>query len=150
MQPIVPGVEFSINSLYGKPNRSVLYTAIQCNGSEDNIIHCSSNELSYDKGHELIVEVDVAGVSCNPLTSISSSTTMQASTTMPANCPTTQCPQPTLSSETVTELCQTAQILQPTNNVSGQLGSTVQALYVYILAGVAATLVALSALCGIR
>ena len=117
------GVEFYTNSSFGKPNRSVLLTEVQCSGSEVNLINCSSNELSYENGSELVMQVDVAGVSCNLLTSIIPSTTQTPSTqpstvmpavcptiecpasTMPADCPTTQCPDPTMLPDCPTTQC---------------------------------------------
>ena len=106
------GVEFYTNSSFGKPNRSVLLTEVQCSGSEVNLINCSSNELSYENGSELIMQADVAGVSCNFLSSILPSTTQMPPTVMPAVCPTTQCPDPTMPTD-----CPTTQCLHTTLNL---------------------------------
>ena len=60
-----------LDSMYGKPNRTVHFTEMACTGTEQTISQCSRTSYSLDEGRAAISSVEVAGVQCptyNPST----------------------------------------------------------------------------------
>ena len=57
------------NSPFGDPRRSILYSKVQCVGSETKLTDCLSNQVSYEIGKTLLPNVNLAAVSCIPTSS---------------------------------------------------------------------------------
>ena len=51
-------------SYYGKSNKTIHASNVQCSGSEYSIKECHKTEYSLDSGKQLIQTADVAGVDC--------------------------------------------------------------------------------------
>ena len=55
-----------LGSKYGKPNKTLLLSEVQCGGDEVQLDQCAYNFHSLSEGKALIQEVEVAGVACLP------------------------------------------------------------------------------------
>lgn len=51
-------------SAYGKPNRTIVLSTVDCAGTENSLQDCQSSILSPDDGRTLYPHVAVAGVMC--------------------------------------------------------------------------------------
>lgn len=55
-----------LGSYYGKPNKTLILSEVQCGGDEEQLDQCAYNFHSLAEGKSLISEVQVAGVACLP------------------------------------------------------------------------------------
>ena len=74
--------DFTTGSMFGKPNKVIHVSGVQCNGDEIRISECSAKHHSLEEGKKLIPSVEVAGVICYTptTTSIATSTTTSIAT----------------------------------------------------------------------
>ena len=79
----IKGAISSTDSRYGKPNRTVHLSKVECTGYERNIEECETEQIPEEDGQELYKYIDVAGVSClrvKPPTSSSYASTVSTTT----------------------------------------------------------------------
>lgn len=62
-----------IGSMYGKPNRTIILTVVDCTGTEESLLDCQSLLLTSDEGRSLYTSVNVAGVECTDDTAATTS-----------------------------------------------------------------------------
>ena len=55
------GGEAVLNSLFGEPKRAIVYSNVNCRGTETELRDCTHNRLYPER-----VDGDVAGVRCSP------------------------------------------------------------------------------------
>ena len=60
---IIGAVSFT-DSHYGKPNKTVHLSNVDCSGLEDSLKECDASHIPPDKGSDLFHFVDVVGMSC--------------------------------------------------------------------------------------
>ena len=54
-----------LDSYYGRPEKTVHYSHVDCNGAEDKLTQCGKTTLSLTAGKTILKAADVAGVSCH-------------------------------------------------------------------------------------
>ena len=114
-----------VDSYYGKPNKTVHLSGVQCNGEETRISECVYTKYSLEDGRTIPDEV--AGVRCASATK----TTTTTSTT-------------TTTTATTTTTSTTSETLNSSNNLSGSvgaLGGVIAVLLLIILAIVVAVVI---------
>lgn len=51
-------------SQYGKPNKTIHLTNVDCNGAESTLLDCTSTTYSLQQGKNILATANVAGVKC--------------------------------------------------------------------------------------
>ena len=117
---IAAGFHSYANSPFGKPNRTVHFSAVQCVGSESRITDCPTTNYTYEQGKLLAGHLAVAGVTCKQYCPISTPPPVELTTTqyVTSECPaaTTLCPLSPMELTTtqyVTSECPAATTLCP-------------------------------------
>ena len=90
---------FTTGSMFGKPNKVIHVSGVQCSGDEIRINECPAKHHSLEEGKKLIPSVEVAGVICYTPTTTSIATPTTTSIATPT---TTSIATPT-HSQTATE-----------------------------------------------
>ena len=54
---------------YLKPNKTIAIENVQCLGTEEALLNCVYNSLSFDEGKQKLTDSYVAGISCKKATS---------------------------------------------------------------------------------
>ena len=74
--------DFTTGSMFGKPNKVIHVSGVQCSGNEIRISECPAKHHSLEEGKKLIQSVEVAGVICYTptTTSIATPTTTSIAT----------------------------------------------------------------------
>ena len=111
-----------VDSYYGKPNKTVHLSGVQCNGEETRISECVYTKYSLEDGRT--IPDAVAGVRCASATKTTTTTTTTTATT--------------------TTTSTTSETLNSSNNLSGSvgaLGGVIAVLLLIILAIVVAVVI---------
>ena len=53
-----------LNSAYGKPNKTVQLSNVDCIGNETTLDSCKGERIAYDEGRNLYIHINAAGVDC--------------------------------------------------------------------------------------
>ena len=73
------GARATVDSSFGKPNKTVQLSNVGCNGTEATVDDCDGEHVPPSDGRQLYMIVDVAGVTCVENATASSPTTGAAS-----------------------------------------------------------------------